>query len=125
MKPRRLCNKAGCKVLVDYSQTYCDKHKPTKVSNVTYEQRKEQGGKYFWFYKSKAWRTASYQYRLSNPCCERCLGAGIVRPANVVDHIVELRDDWDKRLDEDNFMSLCHACHNKKTANERKRRTLK
>ena len=124
MKPRRLCNKAGCRVLVDYNESYCDKHKPIKTSNITYKQRKEQGGKYFWFYKSKAWRNASYQYRLNNPCCEMCLKSGIVRKADVVDHIIEIRDDYSKRLDEENLQSLCHACHNKKTVRERKRRTI-
>ncbi|EOI42832.1 hypothetical protein UIS_00691 [Enterococcus faecium EnGen0313] len=125
MKPRRLCNKAGCRTLVDYNESYCDKHRPTKVSTTTYQQRKEQGGKYFWFYKSKPWKHASYQYRLNNPCCEKCLKAGIVRKADVVDHIIEIRDDYSKRLDEENLQSLCHACHNQKTAVERQKRKSK
>ncbi|MCD5030340.1 MULTISPECIES: HNH endonuclease signature motif containing protein [Enterococcus] len=122
MKPRKLCNKAGCRVLVDYNQSYCEKHKRTKVSNVSYSSRKADGGKYFAFYKSRAWEKMSYIYRLNNPCCEQCLKAGVIHKADVVDHIVEIRDDYSRRLDEKNLQSLCHACHNKKTAIEKKKR---
>ena len=125
MKPRKLCNKAGCRELVDYNESYCEKHKQAKVNNVTYSNRKDRGGKYFMFYKSRAWEKMSYLYRLNNPCCERCLKAGVVRKADVVDHIVELRDDYSKRLDESNLQSLCHACHNQKTAIERQKRNQK
>ena len=47
----------------------------------------------------------------------------IIRKTDVVDHITELRDDWSKRLDDSNFMSLCHRHHNAKTREERRKRS--
>lgn len=127
MKPRKQCNKAGCRALVDYNEKYCDKHrdKQESMKSVTYSDRKEREGKYFMFYKSKAWKHLSYQYRLNHPCCEQCLKSNIVRKADVVDHIIEIKDDYSKRLDEENLQSLCHACHNQKTAIERQKRKTK
>lgn len=122
MKPRKQCNHAGCSILVDYDQKYCSKHERKTVTNVSYKQRKQYEGKYFMFYKSKSWKNLSYLYRLNNPCCEKCLKAGMIRKADVVDHIIEIRDDYDRRLDETNLMSLCHSCHNKKTAIEKRKR---
>ena len=42
-------------------------------------------------------------------------------PVEIVDHITEIRDGGD-RLSESNAMSLCHKCHNAKTAAERAKR---
>jgi 5-methylcytosine-specific restriction protein A len=39
-----------------------------------------------------------------------------------VDHIVERSDDDSKRLNWDNLQSLCHSCHNIKTAEEKRKR---
>lgn len=127
MVVKKQCNHAGCKVLVDYRQKYCDKHKPaTKQTNADrYENRKRTGGKYFKFYHSKEWKKASQLYKLNHPCCEDCLEEGIIRKTDVTDHVIELRDDWSKRLDESNYRSRCHYHHNLKTRQEKaKRATL-
>lgn len=127
MKPKRLCNHAGCSTLVEYNQTYCDKHKQEAKQNLydNYEHRKEIGGKYFWFYKTKQWQRLSRLHRINNPMCEQCLKNGIVRKADLVDHIIEIRDDWEKRFDEDNLQSLCHSCHWQKTKEEQEKRKTK
>nr|WP_236953619.1 HNH endonuclease [Jeotgalibacillus malaysiensis] len=44
--------------------------------------------------------------------CQRCKRHKILRPAKVVHHLVEVRDDWSKRLVLNNLESLCHFCHN-------------
>ena len=109
-KPRKQCEHAGCRVMVDYNVTFCPKH--TKQRNKeTYEKRK---GKYFDFYQTKQWRNLSKSYRVSHPYCEQCYQRGIIRPAEICDHIIEVRKDWDKRLDWDNLQSLCQQCHEMK-----------
>ncbi|MFS1513957.1 HNH endonuclease [Chengkuizengella sp. SCS-71B] len=40
----------------------------------------------------------------------------------MVDHITPIKEDWSLRLDLCNLQSLCHCCHNKKTAEEVSRR---
>lgn len=47
-----------------------------------------------------------------------CEKKGIVTAANVVDHIIPLRIDYNKRLDVNNLQSLCNKCHNIKTKND-------
>lgn len=123
---KKQCNHAGCRILVEYSQKYCDKHKRFEKPKSDYDKyvnRKKIGGRYFKFYHSKEWTKASQLYRINNPCCKECLDEGIIRKADVVDHITELRDNWSKRLDDSNFMSLCHRHHNAKTREERRKRS--
>lgn len=123
MRVKKQCNHAGCRALVDYAVKYCSRHERKQADYDRYENRKRIGGKYFEFYQSKAWKKASRLYKIKNPCCEDCLEEGVIRKADVTDHIVELRDDFTKRLDENNFRSLCHTHHNKKTREERRRRS--
>ena len=104
----KLCNHAGCNTMVPFNQRYCDKHQPEPRAsdNERYAYRKAIGGRYFKFYKSKAWRKLSYSYRQAN---------GLYVQAQVVDHRVPIRVDWSRRLDETNLQSLCNACHGTKT----------
>ncbi|ELR66050.1 hypothetical protein C942_00492 [Photobacterium marinum] len=39
-----------------------------------------------------------------------------------MDHVIEINDDYSKRLDWDNLKSLCYSCHSIKTHGEKKRR---
>lgn len=129
MKPKKVCNHVGCNVLIDYDKSYCAKHQTDKQQQVTsdydvYANRKEIGGKFFQFYHSKAWKQLSYSYRLRNPMCEVCLKKDIYIKCDVVDHIIPIRNDWSKRLDENNLQALCHSCHNAKTRAESTRLSL-
>lgn len=68
------------------------------------------------FYNSKEWKAVRKIAIELNPFCVVCN-----RPANVIDHIKEIRDGG-APLALENLQSLCHACHNKKSAIERERR---
>lgn len=114
----KFCNHAGCRTLVPFNVAYCAEHKPEhRAPNAydNYQNRKAIGGKYFQFYKSKQWRKLSYSFRLRNPICKRCKERGLYVKADVCDHIIPLRVDWNKRLDETNLQSLCNSCHYAKT----------
>lgn len=54
--------------------------------------------------------------------CEHCKAKGIFHYAEVVDHIIEIEDNWDLRYVRSNYQSLCKPCHNRKTAKARKER---
>ncbi|PFA33091.1 HNH endonuclease [Bacillus cereus] len=47
---------------------------------------------------------------------------GIIKIGDVVDHIIPLLVDWLRRLDPANLQTLCHACHNKKTKEDEKKK---
>ncbi len=66
------------------------------------------------FYKSREWKQARQVIlQRDNHLCQVCLKVNKITPADMVHHIIELKDDWEKRLNEDNLVSLCNACHNK------------
>lgn len=73
------------------------------------------------FYHTTAWATLRAAYRSDHPLCEMCLKENRVTEADVVDHIVEIADGGEP-LAWDNLQSLCHACHNRKTRQEREKR---
>lgn len=58
------------------------------------------------------------------PLCRLCQRFGIVTQATVVDHIHEIKDGADP-FDKSNMMPICRGCHNKKTAEEAKKRRKK
>lgn len=53
----------------------------------------------------------------NNTLCAVCLKKGLLVTGAVVDHIVPISQGG-ARLDDDNFMSMCHKCHNKKRGHE-------
>lgn len=123
MKPQRKCNHSTCRTLIDYDQHYCDQHKPrTQRKQESYSERMAKDGQYRTFYRSKAWQQLSFQHRLKHPICEECITLGLAVKADVTDHIIEIKDDWSKRLDENNLRSLCHHHHAIKTKREQMKR---
>jgi len=69
------------------------------------------------FYNSRAWRKLSLAYRKEHPLCERCYRKGKIIPADVVDHIIPIRQGHDP-FDVNNLQSLCHKCHNSKSGHQ-------
>lgn len=45
--------------------------------------------------------------------CQECKKKRLIEQANIVHHVIEVKEDWSKRLDIDNLVSVCHSCHNK------------
>lgn len=86
--------------------------------------------KYTKFYTTPEWkRMRDYITKYYTGMCLVCLmKRKEIVMANVVHHIEELRDNWDRRLDKDNLIPVCHKCHNgeirKAYENEGTRRAL-
>lgn len=66
----------------------------------------------------RVWRRLSEAVRSTEPYCRMCAERGIVRPAQLVDHIVPVEIAPDKRLDQGNLQPLCRICHGVKTAED-------
>lgn len=112
--PPSECTEPGCALLVPYGKgTKCPLHTKQKLNSYRKSPERQQ---YEAFYSSALWRAISKDFRRRHPLCVACTQQGIVRPAAVVDHIVELRDDWSRRVELKNLQALCHACHNLKTS---------
>lgn len=109
----KLCRK--CKTIIEYPNTYCSKCKELfeekqkenrAMSNRKYNQSRNK--EHVRFYKSTEWNLLKNK-KLQDTLykCERCEAI-----ATEVHHIVELSEDWEKRLDYDNLKSVCLECHN-------------
>lgn len=114
MRFMKRCNEVGCRELIVRQESYCEKHKG--VVNERYnEHRSKYDKEYISFYKSTAWQKKRMQaLRRDQYLCKDCLDEEVYQPAEEVHHIVEVRDDWKKRLVIDNLVSLCKYHHNKR-----------
>tara|TARA_R110001606_G_scaffold395513_2_gene567918 strand:+ start:646 stop:984 length:339 start_codon:yes stop_codon:yes gene_type:complete len=70
------------------------------------------------FYQSKEWKqTRNYRLYLDSYLCqcEWCKINQYIKAATEVHHIIDVDEDWNKRLDIDNLQSLSHECHSRIT----------
>lgn len=121
MKPKKKCNKPICQTLINFDEKYCIKHKDVEDKNK-YERNKRYNKEVRYskdnmhiatFYTTSQWRNARNIKLSESPLCQRCLTNGYVTQAKIVHHIIEVRDDWERRLEHENLESICQACHNK------------
>lgn len=117
MALKKLCSYSGCNVLVDYGTKYCYKHrtkdkeryKDYRRSRLRDEEEKARQE----FYNSVEWKN------IRDLAIKKCFGIDIVEyyktgqiiMGYTVHHIVELKDDWNKRLDINNLIYLSQENH--------------
>ena len=66
----------------------------------------------------RKWQQARLDFLSLNPLCVTCESQGIVKGANVVDHITPHKGDMALFWDRSNWQSLCTSCHSRKTASQ-------
>lgn len=107
----RRCGSCGKKIV---KGTKCECLKATMKEykrNIRYNKDNKEYSK---FYDSIHWKRMSKHIRNKyNGLCLVCyIKYKILTRVDVVHHIVELKEDYSKRLEEDNLITLCHSCHN-------------
>lgn len=112
------CKHFGCFKLTDSASGYCEEHKE-EFKEKERERRKRfikyNNDKFNQFYWTKAWKDKrDYILCRDNHLCQDCLRNKKITVATDVHHIIKLRIAWDKRLDDDNLISLCSNCHKKR-----------
>lgn len=122
--PKVICKKIGCKKLIEkgLNYGYCDEHKAfgeakikedTKVRYAEYDKRRDK--KLVSFYHGVKWKQLrDYIINRDNYLCQDCLRSNRLVAAEEVHHIIEVKEDWDKRYDEANLVSLCKSCHRRR-----------
>lgn len=111
--PQRKCFHPSCRIFIPFTQSYCGKHEPSKEYN---RSRRKNDSEYVKFYKSAAWKNLRRVQMLKDDyLCQSCLSNGIYTPGDMVDHVVPTKEEWSRRLDENNLQTLCWPCHNTKT----------
>lgn len=120
-RAKKPCNKVGCYNLVEYPRVYCEKHQEyedrLKASKFRQYDNKRKDDKIWNFYRTKEWLNFRlYILTRDNYLCIECLKQGKYTKGNTVHHIIPIRggqEGWDKRLDEDNVITVCESCHSK------------
>ena len=126
MKPLKRCNAPACRALIPFDVSHCNKHIgiSKRETNRAYDDMRMREEPHIRaFYADTRWHKLSEQVKLRDDyMCQECLRNGFYTVGNVSDHIIEVRDDWDRRWDINNLQTLCVKCHNKKTREEKAKR---
>lgn len=122
--PKVICKKIGCNKLIDkgINSGYCDEHKEAgvklKQEADRYRMKQYNQGrnpKYVRFYNGIKWKQLrEYILTRDNYLCQDCYSRNVITYAKDIHHIEDIKESWDKRYDENNLISLCHDCHNKR-----------
>lgn len=110
MRPQKLTIAGGRCTTVDYDDRSAE-YRDYNRNRWKYDKQAKQ------FYNSRIWRETSKQVLLQNDyICAMCGGE-----ATMTDHIVSVKQDWNKRLDLNNLQASCKACNDSKAIRERRK----
>lgn len=108
-----LKKKCKCGLIIPLEKSMCDeclknrKNKYASSKNVIRKDYKEQQ-----FYCSKRWMAVRDKVRhRDRHLCLLCLDENKIKQVNAIHHIIELKEDWSKRFDTNNLISLCREHH--------------
>lgn len=117
----KICNHYSCNNLVKLNEAYCSKHSfNNKYRHKSYKVRRKDKAEQA-FYNSKEWhivRTNVIARDLG--LCKVCLSKNRIKVADVVHHIIELKESRELGLRTSNLLSLCNSCHQEIHAKYRK-----
>ncbi|QXH96104.1 HNH endonuclease [Pseudomonas ogarae] len=113
LRPKKPCNAQGCNTLTRNAR-YCDEHAHLLTSAARAKPR-ESSTQRLYTYK---WQKASKGFLARYPLCAEHERQGEVVAATEVDHIVPHKGDATIFWNRNNWQSLCHSCHSRKTARE-------
>lgn len=114
-----MCNYVGCNSLIKYKEKYCEKH-----AHIEAEKKKDRHKHYdahrkddkFWkFYRSKEWlkvREIILRRFYYIDIYAYFIDEEIIR-ANTCHHIIEIKEDWSKRLSLINLFPCSEGSHAK------------
>lgn len=85
------------------------------------DQRSPEAARWRAYYKTPAWRRAREAQLARQPLCERCLEAGRVTAATVVNHRRPHKGSWALFLDPGNHESCCKPHHDREIQSEERR----
>jgi 5-methylcytosine-specific restriction enzyme A len=126
-RPMRQCAAPSCRNLS--KNTYCDKCRAVRkqqkqITDKHYNdnvRNKERAA----FYKSRQWtKLRQYILQRDHRLCQPCQRNSKITAGNIVDHIIPLEVDMALGLEPNNLQTICKPCHNKKTAEDKRKYSL-
>ena len=117
----KICNHPGCNRAIPSDASYCERHASLHVNADRHRQYDAARPASHRFYHTARWQRIRDSFITRHPLCCKCYERGIVKQAEIVDHIIEISDGG-SLTSVDNLQSLCRYCHAEKTNNERRNR---
>lgn len=113
MKYKKYCARCGCSRMIDVTETYCKVHAGISAERHAEYDRSRRDRKAKAFYNSAEWQMARAA------ALARDTGIDVyiyltehrIVPANMVHHIVELREDYSRRSELSNLISVSRETH--------------
>jgi 5-methylcytosine-specific restriction protein A len=106
----KLCR---CGKMIDITLSRCDHCQDSHKERHKLYDKTKRDERSSAFYKSKEWRRLRKKViARDNGLCQRCLKSSKFKAGEICHHIIEIKEDWGKRLDESNIEFVCMQCHN-------------
>lgn len=120
-RPKRPCAVPMCPNLT--TEKYCEQHahkaQEEKAERQRFYDKYIRDEKASEFYHSKEWQAIRLRaLERDFYLCQPCLRERRITKADMVHHIVPIKQDWSRRLDLSNLESICISCHNKIHGNQ-------
>lgn len=107
MKPQKITVVGGKRKQVDFDSR-SEEYKNYNKTRWNYDKKTTR------FYNDPVWRSTSKLVLLRDDgVCQMCGGE-----ATMVDHIIPIKKDWNRRLDLTNLQASCKACNDAKANRE-------
>jgi len=104
-RPYRPCKHTGCASLTRDQSGYCEVHQIDQAQHSNdYDKHRGSPSKRGY---DLTWQRLRLLYLHAHPLCEDCEEQGRVEQAVEVHHVVAIRNDKSKRLDDSNLRALC------------------
>lgn len=108
---KKICPRCNRR-LVSISKKYCEVCEAKSNTRHKEYKRYRTDDKEQRFYSDPDWIRKREKIKYTdNGQCLLCLNNNDHRVMDTVHHIVELKEDWSKRFEDDNLISLCESCH--------------
>lgn len=110
LRPYKQCRR--CRSLTRNESGYCDEHQ-AYANEDRRDYDKDRDKRTVKFYHSSLWvKVRAMALQRDYGLCQVCLKKSMIHSADLVHHIVEIKEDWGQRILLDNLVSLCNMHHN-------------
>lgn len=112
MPLKKICSRTGCNTIIDVSKKYCHEHMDTEKERHKEYKRKRRDIKEQRFYNGKPWRdTRELVLIRDNGLCQLSLENNEIVFADMVHHIIPMKECESRKLDPRNLISLSNSMH--------------